>query len=47
LDNKPIYKRQKLFRTEKHIYTVDQNKKAQIIYDKKWFVLDNDINTFA
>jgi hypothetical protein len=46
LTKESIYKKQNLFRTDKHeIYTVEQNKKALSAFDNKRFFLDNGVNT--
>lgn len=44
----PIYKKQNLFRTDKHdICTLEQNKLALSADDDKWCILDDGINTLA
>ena len=48
LTKNPIYKKQNVFKTDKHdIYTVELNKKALSAYDDKRFILGNGINTLA
>jgi hypothetical protein len=46
LSKQPIYKKQNIFKCEKHdIYTVELNKKSLSAYDNKRLILDNGINT--
>jgi hypothetical protein len=48
LTKQPAYRKQVLFRTNKHdIYTVEQNKKALSAHDDKRNILENGINTLA
>jgi hypothetical protein len=48
LTKEPAYRKQVLFRTNKHdIYTVEQNKKALSAHDDKRYILENGINTLA
>jgi len=48
LTKESIYKKQNLFRTNRHnIYTVEQNKKALSAHDDKWYILENVMDTLA
>ena len=48
LTKETIYKKQNLFRTEKHnINTVEQNKKALNAYDDRRFILEDSVDTLA
>ena len=48
LTEKPIYKKQNMYRTKMHeIYTVEQNKKALSAHDDKRHILENGTNTLA
>ena len=48
LTEKPIYKKQNIFRSKLHnVCTVEQNKKALSAHDEKGHILENGIGTLA
>jgi hypothetical protein len=48
LTKEPIYKKQNVFKTDKHdTYTAELNKKTLSAYDDKRFILENGINTLS